>query len=304
MSEQQKMDQERAAFEAAYSSIHGSISAGELRDLRRGDDYAESTADRLNYSWRIWQARASLPVGVPDAEPVLIQAVAVTRDDEEEGLRLEWLLEGGIAEMEFAGQVLFAMPEANSLCDEDGSAHVYIAPLASPTVKAEQGTTSDKYRAELYDEVWQKARDMGYGNATDALVALERLNAAPSLPAAGSPVEDVEVVATVLMGGVDYGIGGAELGDIDMQADMPALCRLQQALVTDEHDVNVDLMTVAQHERIVAQLAARDAGEVRVPAELLTILASEGLSETESDRYVDAVMDARALLAQRERGGE
>lgn len=57
---------EREAFEAAYASIHGSISAGELRDLRRGDDYAESTAERLNYSWRIWQARASLPVGVPD----------------------------------------------------------------------------------------------------------------------------------------------------------------------------------------------------------------------------------------------
>lgn len=30
-------------------------------------------------------------------------------------------------------------------------------------------TTSDKYRAELYDEVWQKARDMGFNNVTDAL---------------------------------------------------------------------------------------------------------------------------------------
>lgn len=138
--------------------------------------------------------RAAQSAGVPDAEPVLIQAVAVTRDDEEEGLRLEWLLEGGIAEMEFAGQVLFAMPEANSLCDEDGSAHVYIAPPAAPTVKAEQGTTSDKYRAELYDEVWQKARDIGYGNVTDALVELERLKPAPSLPAAGSAEEELWAV--------------------------------------------------------------------------------------------------------------
>ena len=31
------------------------------------------------------------------------------------------------------------------------------------------GTASDKYKAELYDEVWQKARDMGYNNVTDAL---------------------------------------------------------------------------------------------------------------------------------------
>lgn len=32
-----------------------------------------------------------------------------------------------------------------------------------------EGTTGYKYRAELYDEVWQKARDMGYGNVTMAL---------------------------------------------------------------------------------------------------------------------------------------
>lgn len=35
------------------------------------------------------------------------------------------------------------------------------------------GTTGNKYRAELYDEVWQKARDMGYGNVTMALSTLE-----------------------------------------------------------------------------------------------------------------------------------
>ncbi|WP_282362921.1 hypothetical protein [Pseudomonas sp. PS01297] len=36
------------------------------------------------------------------------------------------------------------------------------------------GTTSDKYRAELYDEVWQKARDMGFANVTDALEKLTK----------------------------------------------------------------------------------------------------------------------------------
>lgn len=34
-------------------------------------------------------------------------------------------------------------------------------------------TTSDKYKAELYDEVWQLARDMGFGNVTDALMKLQ-----------------------------------------------------------------------------------------------------------------------------------
>jgi hypothetical protein len=64
-------------------------------------------------------------------EPVQIIAVAVTREDDEEGLRLEWLLEGGISELEFAGTVLFAMPEANDLCDEDGSAELYRRPQCS-----------------------------------------------------------------------------------------------------------------------------------------------------------------------------
>ncbi len=62
-----------------------------------------------------------------EQEPVLIQAVAITREDDDEGLRLDWLLEGGISELELAGQVLFVMPEANDICVEDGSAHVYRA---------------------------------------------------------------------------------------------------------------------------------------------------------------------------------
>ncbi|MBB1614486.1 hypothetical protein A9978_18780 [Pseudomonas sp. UMC65] len=40
-------------------------------------------------------------------------------------------------------------------------------------------STSDKYKAELYDEVWQLARDMGFGNVTDALMKLEKQPATP-----------------------------------------------------------------------------------------------------------------------------
>ncbi|GJN50800.1 Lar family restriction alleviation protein [Pseudomonas tohonis] len=64
---------------------------------------------------------------------------------------------------------------------------------AAPTPPA-AGTTSDQYRAELYDEVWQKARDMGYGNVTNALVDLERIKAAP--PAAGVANASVRRVVT------------------------------------------------------------------------------------------------------------
>lgn len=60
------------------------------------------------------------PAAQHQGEPVLIQAVAVTREDADEGLRLEWLLEGGIAEMEFPGMVLFAIPEATCTVDRHG----------------------------------------------------------------------------------------------------------------------------------------------------------------------------------------
>ncbi len=38
------------------------------------------------------------------------------------------------------------------------------------------GTTSDQYRAELYDEVWEQARDMGFGNVSEALAAFKKLS--------------------------------------------------------------------------------------------------------------------------------
>lgn len=76
-------------------------------------------------------------------QPILIQAVAVTRQNDD-GMYLEWLLEGGITEMEFPGQVLFAMPEANDLCDEDGSAEVYTRPSEQPALVAGQWPKLEK----------------------------------------------------------------------------------------------------------------------------------------------------------------
>ena len=119
------------------------------------------------------QLRALLaqPAAQHQGEPMLIQAVAVTREDEEEGLRLEWLLEGGISEMEFPGMVLFALPDANDLCEEDGSAEVYLHPPAADGFSAEQMTAqgADGYRngikaavelAADYPELAQAIRDL------------------------------------------------------------------------------------------------------------------------------------------------
>jgi len=50
-----------------------------------------------------------------------------------------------------------------------GKADTYDCAEFAKSPPPEDGTTSDKYRAELYDEVWQRARDMGYANVTMAL---------------------------------------------------------------------------------------------------------------------------------------
>lgn len=90
-----------------------------------------------------------------------------------------------------------------------------------------------------------------------ARVVTERDAACAQLAAIqGGMGEDVVVLATVSMGGVEYGIGGAELGDIDIQPDMKALCALQQSLVTGEDDAYVELIDKAQHQRITAAMAA------------------------------------------------
>jgi hypothetical protein len=55
-----------------------------------------------------------------------IESVAVVRDGED-GLYLEWTLEGGIDAFECAGLTLFAAPEANDMCAEDGSCELVSA---------------------------------------------------------------------------------------------------------------------------------------------------------------------------------
>lgn len=59
------------------------------------------------------------------AEPILVEAVAVTRECDEEGLRLEWLLEGGIAALEHPGTVLLVAQ--GTLTNDSGNGYVYPA---------------------------------------------------------------------------------------------------------------------------------------------------------------------------------
>lgn len=65
---------------------------------------------------------------------------------------------------------------------------LYTRPAEQP---APVSSSSDKYKAELYDEVWQLARDMGFGNVTDALMKLKKQPApvAVVLPEQWHPIE-------------------------------------------------------------------------------------------------------------------
>ena len=50
---------------------------------------------------------------------------------------------------------------------------------AEQSTSTSTSTSSDKYRAELYDEMRQQAEDMGYGNIIEALTDLARIKANP-----------------------------------------------------------------------------------------------------------------------------
>ena len=116
-------------------------------------------------------------VGAGAPAPMNPQFTTVVIRDAKEPVRLGNLLLGGVISAAATGNLV----EEQFQREADAPA----APTAG-------GTTSDKYRAELYDEVWQRARDMGYGNVTDALVELERMKvAAPAVQAEQEPVAHV-----------------------------------------------------------------------------------------------------------------
>lgn len=88
--------------------------ADELPDI--GDEYV-----RPGWKTAIDTLRILLAVNTP----VDVVAVAVTRRDEDEGFVLDWTLEGGIAELEHEGVVLYACPE-RQLTEDDGHGSVVV----------------------------------------------------------------------------------------------------------------------------------------------------------------------------------
>jgi hypothetical protein len=114
-----------------------------------------------------------------------------------------------------------------------------------------EGTTSNKYRAELYDEVWQRARDMGFANVTMALAELAALKAVP---------DGVEVVGVVC---------------VSRFRNSPAMENVEFQQAADIPQGQHDLMTVAQHN---ARMAEKDMEIERLREECVELDAEQGVS--------------------------
>lgn len=90
-----------------------------------------------------------------------------------------------------------------------------------------------------------------------------------------APIE----VATAILGGIFHGGSGPELGEIDIEVCMPALEAIQCETVNSSDDVFLPLMTVAQHERIVAALTR--------PAQTAPQPVSSALADVAADSLED-----------------
>ena len=68
-------------------------------------------------------------------EPILVEAVAVTRENDDGELYLDWLLEGGIAALELPDTLLLVAH--GQITDDEGSGEVYAVPVAQPEAVGE-----------------------------------------------------------------------------------------------------------------------------------------------------------------------
>lgn len=97
-----------------------------------------------------------LAVRQPVGEPITVEAVAAVRRNVDGDRYIDWLTEGGIADLE-VGDVLMVSDRA--ITDEDGSGEVYAAP---PAQAVDLGAVRDVFRRWHANEL----------NSTDAMLAL------------------------------------------------------------------------------------------------------------------------------------
>lgn len=169
MSEQMKMDAERAAFETYMLGREHPVFGWISRNwFGRGDNPATYENDYVQGCWVMWQARASLPVGVPDSEWVMHM------------LEDRW-------------------PDSGERVEVEAFADWLREVLAAPTVKAEQveglGAEVERMVCALEAGEWAEhagQTELGARLESAVTTLINRLQA-PSLPAAGSAGEGAEV---------------------------------------------------------------------------------------------------------------
>lgn len=121
---------EREAFEAWHRGRFGTKSqtGDPTRDMHNGVKAEEYGPEEQQIRWECWQARAALPSQPATGDSIQVEAVAVTREDED-GLYLDWVLEGGISALEAPGVVLLVAH--GEVTDDQGSGEVYLVPPAA-----------------------------------------------------------------------------------------------------------------------------------------------------------------------------
>ncbi|TRO24874.1 hypothetical protein EQ826_15560 [Ectopseudomonas mendocina] len=220
MSEENK-DAERAAFEA-WRLEKFCAGVERLKKCSNAPDVYYYSAEQE--AWKVWKARASLPVSVPDGWKL----VPIKPDIE--------MVEAGY-------EAVLGQP------DRGGHARVieqYDAMLAAaPTVKAEQVDVCDTChgQGEVYSGHDQHFHYFDFQPPEPIMDVCPECGGeeAPSLPAAGSAVEGVEVRGLQWLDTGHYRKNPPQFG-------------------YNPHDWN-PLMTVAQHERIVAALSAQQSAQ-------------------------------------------
>ncbi|WP_414490221.1 hypothetical protein [Stenotrophomonas maltophilia] len=111
------------------SSILSTVSLGHQKGpyAYAGEDFGRYLPEATRDCRAILRALSDLAARQPVGEPITVEAVAAVRRNSEGDRCIDWLTEGGIADLE-VGDVLMVSDRA--ITDEDGSGEVYAAPPA------------------------------------------------------------------------------------------------------------------------------------------------------------------------------
>ena len=190
---------------------------------------------------------------------------SVSCGEDEHGNEIEFTHEQEIAGMRRQGCWAFVDARSNMIhawADESASREFVLHMLAHEIGHITGDAHTDDFQEEMRAEQFGRVARAAYRllpSVTADYAALEAENG--RLPAAGSDVEEVEVVG--------YRVsmpGEPELGAwLDEEAESEPQIQAHEPL-----------MTVAQHERIVAALSAQQSAHVSVPRDIALALLDDG----------------------------